>query len=137
MLDVFGPLEIFQALARQTHLELSLLGRTLGPISTTPLSAAMNKFNSSFYPAVVATHTYADNPPIDVLVIPGGAASRNPDLGPEKEYIRTVFPKLEYLITICTGAGIAAQSGVLDGHRATTNKAAWNTMVPMGPKVKW
>ncbi|KAG7285306.1 hypothetical protein NEMBOFW57_009928 [Staphylotrichum longicolle] len=97
----------------------------------------MNKFNSSFYPAVVTTHTYADNPPIDVLVIPGGAASRNPDLGPEKEYIRKLFPKLEYLITICTGAGIAAQSGVLDGHRATTNKAAWNTMVPMGPKVKW
>lgn len=137
MLDVFGPLEIFQALSRQTHLELSLLGRTLDPISTAPLSAAMNKFNSSFYPAVVTTHTYADNPPIDVLVVPGGAASRNPDLGPEKEYIRTVFPKLEYLITICTGAGIAAQSGVLDGHRATTNKAAWNTMVPMGPKVKW
>ncbi len=97
----------------------------------------MNKFNSSFFPTVVPTHTYADNPPIDVLLVPGGAASRSPDLGPEIEYIRKIFPRLKYLITICTGAGIAAQAGVLDGYRATTNKAAWNTMVAMGPKVKW
>ena len=137
VLDVFGPLEILQALSRQTQLELSLLGRTLDPATTEPVSAAMNKFNSSFFPAVVATHTYADNPPIDVLIIPGGAAARSPDLGPEIEYIRKVFPRLEYLITICTGAGIAAQAGVLDGHRATTNKAAWDSMVAMGPKVKW
>ncbi len=137
VLDVFGPLEILQALSRQTQLELSLLGRTLDPATTEPVNAAMNRFNSSFFPTVVPTHTYADNPPIDVLIIPGGAAARSPDLGPEIEYIKKVFPSLEYLITICTGAGIAAQAGVLDGHRATTNKAAWNTMVAMGPKVKW
>ncbi len=137
VLDVFGPLEILQALSRQTQLELSLLGRTLDPATTQPVSAAMNRFNSSFFPTVVPTHTYADNPPIDVLIIPGGAAARSPDLGPEIEYIKKVFPSLEYLVTICTGAGIAAQAGVLDGHRATTNKAAWDTMVAMGPKVKW
>jgi putative intracellular protease/amidase len=136
-LDVFGPVEILQALSRQTHLELSLLGRTLDPVSSEPANAAMNKFNSSFFPAVVPTHTYADGPAIDVLIIPGGAASRSPDLGPEIEYIKKIFPSLEYLITICTGAGIAAQAGVMDGHRATTNKGAWNTIVAMGPKVKW
>lgn len=97
----------------------------------------MNKFNSSFFPTVVPTHTYEDDPPIEVLVVPGGAASRATDLGPELEYIRKVFPKLKYFITICTGAGIAAQSGVLDGHRATTNKAAWGEIIKMGPKVKW
>lgn len=137
VLDVFGPLEIFQALSRQTYLELSLLGRTLDPVSTKPFNPATNKFNSSFFPTVPPTHSYADNPPIDVLVIPGGAAARNPDLKPEIEYIKKVFPQLKYLVTICTGAGIAAQSGVLDGHRATTNKAAWNTIMPMGPNVKW
>ncbi|KAK4149386.1 class I glutamine amidotransferase-like protein [Chaetomidium leptoderma] len=137
VLDVFGPLEVLQALSRQTHLELALLSRTLDPASTAPVAAGMNKFNSSFYPTVVPTYTYADDPPIDVLVIPGGAAARSPDLGPEIDYIKKVFPKLQYLITICTGAGIAAQAGVLDGHRATTNKAAWASMTAMGPEVKW
>jgi transcriptional regulator GlxA family with amidase domain len=97
----------------------------------------MNRFNSSFWPSFVPTDTYADNPPIQVLLIPGGAAARSPDLGPELEYIRKVTPSLQYLITICTGAGIAAQAGVLDGHRATTNKRAWNEMIPRGPNVKW
>ncbi|KAL2259491.1 hypothetical protein VTK26DRAFT_6832 [Humicola hyalothermophila] len=137
VLDVFGPVEVFQALSRQTHLKLSLLSRTLEPARTEPVSGAMNPFNSSFFPAVMPTHTYEDDPPIDVLVIPGGLAARSPDLGPEIEYIRKVFPRLQYLITICTGAGIAAQSGVLDGHRATTNKAAWDQITAMGPNVKW
>lgn len=137
VLDVFGSLEILQALSRQTHLELFMLSRTLEPARTEPVSAAMNRFNSSFFPEVVATHTYADNPPLDVLIIPGGAAARNPDLGPETEYIRKVFPSLQYLITICTGAGIAAQAGVLDGYRATTNKAAWASITKQGPNVKW
>ncbi|KAK4042329.1 class I glutamine amidotransferase-like protein [Parachaetomium inaequale] len=137
VIDVFGPLDILQALSRQTHLDMVLLSRTLDPVTTQPGSAAMNKFNSSFFPTVVPTHTFADAPPIDVLVVPGGAAARSPDLGPEIAYIQKVFPSLQYLITICTGAGIAAQSGVLDGHRATTNKAAWGTVTPMGPKVKW
>ncbi|KAK4122595.1 class I glutamine amidotransferase-like protein [Parathielavia appendiculata] len=137
VLDVFGPLEVFQALARQTKLDLSMLSRTMDPAKTETIHAAMNRFNSSFFPQVVVTHTYADKPPIDVLVVPGGAAARSPDLGPELEYIRKAFPKLKYLITICTGAGIAAQSGVMDGYRATTNKQAWKQMTAMGPKVKW
>ncbi|KAL2160091.1 hypothetical protein VTH06DRAFT_1746 [Thermothelomyces fergusii] len=137
MVDVFGPLEVLQMLAQETHLELALLARTLEPVTTEPVHPAMNPFNSSFWPRVVPTHTFADAPPLDVLFVPGGLASRSPDLGPEIAYIRDVFPSLRYLITICTGAGIAAQAGVLDGYRATTNKAAWNIITPMGPNVKW
>ena len=72
-----------------------------------------------------------------MLLVPGGAAARSPDLGTEIEFIRAVFPKLQYLITICTGAGIAAQAGVLDGRRATTNKAAWGVITAMGREVRW
>jgi putative intracellular protease/amidase len=135
VMDVFGPLEIFQALSRQTHLELFLLSRSLDPATTEP--EHMKHGNSSFFPTVNPTHTYANAPPIDVLVVPGGMGSRSPDLGPEIEYIQKVFPDLKYLITICTGSGIAAQAGVLDGHRATTNKAAWESMTAKGPNVKW
>ncbi|KAL1839765.1 hypothetical protein VTJ49DRAFT_1188 [Mycothermus thermophilus] len=137
VLDVFGPLEVFQALSRQTHLELSLLSRDGAPASTAPVNPAMNRFNSSFFPAVVATHSVADPPELDVLIVPGGMGARSPDLEAEVEFIRSVFGKLEYLITICTGAGIAAQAGVLDGRRATTNKAAWGSITAMGPNVKW
>ncbi|GAB1313344.1 DJ-1/PfpI domain-containing protein [Madurella fahalii] len=136
-LDVFGPLEVFQALARSTHLQLSVLARSLDPVSSGPTNDTMNRFNSTFWPSFVPTHTYADDPDIQVLLIPGGGVARSPDLGPEIEYVRKVFPRLEYLITICTGSGIAAQAGVLDGYRATTNKRAWAETVKKGPNVKW
>lgn len=44
---------------------------------------------------------------------------------------------LQYLITVCTGAGLAARAGVLDGKRATTNKIAWEETTALGPRVKW
>ncbi|KND92786.1 hypothetical protein TOPH_02809 [Tolypocladium ophioglossoides CBS 100239] len=51
--------------------------------------------------------------------------------------VRKVNPSLENLITTCTGSGIAARAGVLGGKRPTTNRAAWNTITPIGPNVTW
>jgi transcriptional regulator GlxA family with amidase domain len=72
-----------------------------------------------------------------VLIIPGGLGTRSPYLNSTIDFVRETYPNLQYLITICTGAGIAARAGVLDGRRATTNKAAWNATVVLGPNVKW
>ena len=32
---------------------------------------------------------------------------------------------------------LAAKAGVLDGRRATANKASWNETVALGPNVEW
>jgi len=101
----------------------------------------MNPQNSSFYPTFNPTHTFdeisSSNIDLDVLIVPGGPGVRNPDLAPEIEFVKKVFPRVKYLVTICTGASIAARAGVLDGKRATTNKAAWDQVTPLGPNVKW
>jgi transcriptional regulator GlxA family with amidase domain len=51
--------------------------------------------------------------------------------------VKERYSTLQYLITVCTGAGIAARAGVLDGKHATTNKRAWAETTALGPKVKW
>ncbi|KAF4450989.1 hypothetical protein F53441_5980 [Fusarium austroafricanum] len=136
MIDVFGPLDPLQILALSAQqLNLRLIAETLDPVSTAPVG--MNKFNSSFFPTIPPTSTFDDDLDIDLLIVPGGPGARNPNLQVVTGYIAKMYPKIKVMMTICTGAGVAARSGVLDGHLATTNKNAWVTMKEMGPKVNW
>ncbi|KAF5238204.1 hypothetical protein FAUST_5661 [Fusarium austroamericanum] len=136
MIDVFGPLDPLQLMSLGVQkLNLHLIAETLDPVTTKPV--AMNKFDSSFFPTVPPTNTFDDELDLDLLIVPGGSGARNPNLQAVTSYIAKMFPKVKILMTICTGAGVAAGSGVLDGHMATTNKNAWATMKEMGPKVNW
>jgi transcriptional regulator GlxA family with amidase domain len=84
------------------------------------------------------THTLATAPDgLDVLVIPGGLGTRSPLINSTIDYIAATYPKVKYLITVCTGSALAARAGILNGKRATTNKASWDSSVAYGPKVKW
>ncbi|KFX97997.1 hypothetical protein O988_04593 [Pseudogymnoascus sp. VKM F-3808] len=138
-LDVFGPLDALNLFSAQRQLKLALIAPNLDPVSTAPRSAAMNPFNSTFSESIVPTHTFDTAPPLDVLLIPGGIGTRSPDpfFDEHLAFIRHQFPKVRYLITVCTGAFLAARSGILDGRNATTNKRAWADAPVYGPKVRW
>ncbi|KAF7513698.1 hypothetical protein GJ744_007749 [Endocarpon pusillum] len=139
LLDVFGPLDALTTLSRKYRMNLSLISSssTLDPVTTRSGAPAMNPMNSTFFQSVLPTHAIKDAPDLDVLIIPGGIGTRARDLNATIDYIRTTYPKLQYLITVCTGSRLAAQAGVLDGRRATTNKKSWASTVALGPKVKW
>lgn len=122
-LDVFGPLDALNYLSKTTALELSLLGPTLDPVSTLykPGPGRIGQH-------VVPTHTYADAPAdIEVLLVPGGLGTRDADHTQViVDFIRSRFPGLRYLLTVCTGAALAARAGVLEGKEATTNKMSFD-----------
>ncbi|RDK45095.1 class I glutamine amidotransferase-like protein [Aspergillus phoenicis ATCC 13157] len=134
-LDVFGPLDVLNVLSwSQTTtppITLSLLSTTLSPISTLPPN-----FPHALSQSILPTATLSSSPPLDVLIIPGGWGTRAP-LPEYTEYIRTVYPTLKYLLTVCTGGKLAARAGVLDGKRATTNKNDWEGVVRDAPGVQW
>lgn len=138
VLDVVGSIEPLYLLSNSTQLNLSLIAETMQPVTMRPVSPVDNPMHSHFELSVNPTHTFA-NPPanLDVLFVPGGGGKSMGNITAAANFVRTTYPKVKYLISVCTGAAIAAEAGVLDGKRATTNKAAWNAIIPLGKNVQW
>lgn len=137
-LDVFGPLDALNILSLSRKLDLAVIANSTDAVSTKPRSDGMDKFNSSMAQSIVPTHTFANAPEdLEVLIVPGGIGSSAPDLEPLVDYIKQTYPKLKYLLSVCTGARFLARAGILDGRCATTNKRAWDKVIVEGPKVNW
>jgi len=134
-IDYMGPDEVLFTLGRYTHVERSFIGEKLDPVTSEPLMP--NRFNSSTWVSILPTHTFATAPEVDVLLVPGGAGARNPNLTTTIDFVRDTFPKVKYLMTVCTGAMIAAKAGILDGRRATTNKQAWLQVIALSNTTEW
>src|SRR5689334_4735175 len=100
-----------RSMAREHQMKLYLLGETPEPQWFRPATPALNPLNSSFWYSITPTHTYANAPDdIEVLLVPGGPGARYLDITTQLEFIKKTYPKVKYLITICTGAGVAARA---------------------------
>ncbi|TBU24488.1 class I glutamine amidotransferase-like protein [Dichomitus squalens] len=137
-LDAFGPIEALYTLSNDFKLDLYVIAATLDPVYTGLNDPQLNKAGSHFGVNIVPTHTHETVPDdLEVLLVPGGAGAAAPTVAPTVEFIKKVYPKLRYLITVCNGAAVAAAAGVLDGKRATTNKSYWKMLTSLSPNVKW
>jgi transcriptional regulator GlxA family with amidase domain len=106
------------------EMTLSVIAPTLDPVSTqipSPLLSISTNFGESIRP----THSIANAPPLDVLIIPGGYGCLADNLDPVIEFIKKTYPSLQYLFTVSHGSWLAAGAGVLDGKRATSIKLGW------------
>jgi transcriptional regulator GlxA family with amidase domain len=74
---------------------------------------------------VVADHSFEDCPPADIVLVPGGMATRrevdNPTL---IEFLRRMNAQSEFTTSVCTGALLLERAGVLQGLHATTHWGA-------------
>jgi transcriptional regulator GlxA family with amidase domain len=88
--------------------------------------------------AAVAEASTGDDTRYDILFVPGGPGTRvvlkDGDL---LDWIARTAQQAEYVLSVCTGSALLAKAGVLDGVRATTNKAAFDWVVSQGPDVDW
>jgi transcriptional regulator GlxA family with amidase domain len=124
LLDVFGPLEMFGMLKERASIAM--------------LAERAGRIRSSQGPACVADRALAGDHGLDVLLIPGGMGTRREvSNAPFLEEIRRQSERARFVASVCTGSGLLARAGVLDGRRATSNKFAFKWAVSQGPKVNW
>ncbi|KAK7975807.1 hypothetical protein PG989_014270 [Apiospora arundinis] len=132
-LDVFGPCDLLATHSRFNTLSIAMLSSTLEPVPSNLLPTG------GCGQLAVPTHTF-DNAPedIEVLLVPGGPGTRDDDIiVPAMAYVKKVYPKLRYLLTVCTGSALVAKTGLLDGKRATTNKKSFKWATCQGLEVNW
>ena len=67
-------------------------------------------------------HAFADAPPFDVLLIPGGIGTRRELANPVMlDFLRKQAEAAEWVTSVCTGSAVLHAAGLTKGRRITTH----------------
>ena len=131
MLDYFGPLEMFSIVGSDV-VKIHTVAEQRGPV------AAAIGSEGAIGPKVVADFSFDDAPAFDMLLIPGGAGTLEQlDNEAMLDFLRERTEAAELVASVCTGSALLARAGVLDGHRATSNKQVFALATTQSDRVEW
>jgi cyclohexyl-isocyanide hydratase len=121
VLELIGPWEVLSRLPdARAHLVWTRPGPVLGERGM----------------EIAATTSFQDCPPLDVLVVPGGPGQaslmRHQLL---MDFLRQAAENAKFVCSICTGALLLAQAGLLKGRQATTHWLARDALRAFGVEV--
>jgi transcriptional regulator GlxA family with amidase domain len=85
---------------------------------------------------VQAHHSFADAPPLDVLVYPGGKGTR-PQLQDDGQlgWVRRQRATVPLMSSVCTGSLVYAAAGLLSHRPATTHWASLDLLAELDPTI--
>lgn len=86
---------------------------------------------------LVPHHSFADAPAADILVVPSAEGSMDADLEDEEmiAWVREAGGKARWVVSLCDGAFVLAEAGLLDGHAATTFPKDYDAFAQRFPGV--
>ncbi|WP_155055839.1 GlxA family transcriptional regulator [Streptomyces blattellae] len=124
-LDVTGPVEVFAGAEKHTPGTYRIRTASLdgAPVRT---SSGLTVVPDGTLDAVADWHT---------LLVPGGEGTRcvDPRL---TDWLRDHAPRAERLVSVCTGAILLAEAGLLNGRRVTTHWAYGDRLARDHPAVQ-
>ena len=87
---------------------------------------------------LIPHYSFADAPAIDLLVVPSAEHNLDTDLNDEAviAWLREAGGKAKLVMSLCDGAFMLAQAGLLDGLEATTFPGDQDKFAKAFPKVK-
>ena len=126
-LDIVGPYEVLQ---RLPGADVKFVARSTGEIRT-----------DNTFLALVADYSLSEVTRADVLVVPGGFATRALEREESLlEWIRAIDTTTAWTTSVCTGSMLLAAAGLLEGKEATTHWASLERLkqygaIPTGRRV--
>lgn len=127
-LDVAGPLEAFAAVRDES-------GAPAYAISCWSLDGGTVRSESGLQ---LSGEPLPDRPGrTDLLIVPGGAGLREPvRLAKAARWLGTHHERFQRIASVCTGAFALAESGLVDGQRATTHWRFAGELAARYPRVR-
>ncbi|MGZ6779255.1 MAG: GlxA family transcriptional regulator [Mycobacterium sp.] len=131
-LDIVGPFDVFTG----ATLNLAARHRAEDGYDVTIASVNGEQVATGTGLVLVAQPLPDPGDPIDTVVLPGGwgldVARKNPGV---VDWVKAVSANARRVVSVCTGAFLAAQAGLLDGCRATTHWAFADELARQFPSV--
>lgn len=128
VLDFAGPFEVFSLTKNgdEKLFEVIVIGETNEPIS------ARNGLK------IIPTALFKDNLNLDILIIPGGYGAEETEIKNKIviDWITAQQKKIKILASVCTGALLLAECGILDNKKATTHWMDIDRLEQDYPKIE-
>lgn len=132
VLDFCGPYEVFSV----TRLNEERRREEPSPFEPVLVAEQDGAVTATGGLRVIPDYTIANCPPLEILVVPGGWGTRKEITNkPLLDWIVERAKQVETLTSVCTGAMLLGQAGLLDGRRATTHWRSLPWMRESFPKV--
>ena len=123
VIDLAGPWEVFQDAAvvagAPGRFELFTVADDAAPVEA---SAGL---------VVQPTYTYESAPQPHVVVVPAHQSSER-----TLHWLRRVRRRAQLVMSVCTGAFVVAEAGLLDGKSATTHHQSYDALAASFPEVR-
>ena len=125
VIDFAGPWEVFQdAVTPGAGFKLYTVSASKKPIR---VSGGMQ---------LVPDYTFADAPAPRIVVVPAQHGFKDPpDQKKMLDWLRKTSEKNDLTMSVCSGAFLLGEAGLLDGKSATTIHTAWRHLEAQFPKV--
>jgi len=129
VLDFAGPFEVFSTASR-------VVERTGAPPAFEVVTVAAGSPVHARHGLIVSPgYRMGEEPPIDVLVVPGGVVTGALADARTIEWISSRAALARLTTSVCTGAFLLAATGLLDGRPATTHWEDLGDLAAAYPRV--